>query len=152
MVYLSQVDDSTSADGSAPWFKIYENSWNKNPAGSVGDDDFWGTKDMNDCCGLIVVTIPEDIPAGDYLLRAEVVALHTAGGAGGAQFYMTCYQITVEGGGSASPETVELPGAYSASDPGIMVNIHGPLDSYTAPGPAVYEGGTVANAGSGCSA
>lgn len=150
LVYLSQVDDASTADGSAPWFKIYQNSWNKNPTGGSGDDDFWGTKDMNNCCGLIDVTIPDDIPAGDYLLRAEVIALHTAGGQGGAQFYMTCYQITVEGGGSASPETVELPGAYAASDPGILVNIHAPLDSYVAPGPDVYASGTTVEAGSGC--
>lgn len=152
LVYLSAVDDAASADGSAPWFKIYENSWAKNPDGGSGDDDFWGTKDMNDCCGQIDVKIPSDIPAGDYLLRAEVIALHTAGSSGGAQFYMTCYQITVEGGGSASPATVELPGAYSASDPGILVNIHAPLDGYTAPGPAVYSGGTVVEAGTGCAA
>lgn len=107
---------------------------------------------MNDCCGQIDVKIPSDIPAGDYLLRAEVIALHTAGSSGGAQFYMTCYQITVEGGGSASPATVELPGAYAASDPGILVNIHAPLDGYTAPGPAVYSGGTVVEAGTGCAA
>jgi lytic cellulose monooxygenase (C1-hydroxylating) len=35
------------------------------------------------------VKIPTDIPAGDYLLRAEA-ALHTASSLGGAQFYMTC--------------------------------------------------------------
>lgn len=150
MVYLSQVDDSAAADGSAPWFKVYQNSWAKNPAGFSGDDDFWGVKDMNNCCGLVDVVIPADIPAGDYLLRAEVIALHTAAGEGGAQFYMTCYQITVEGGGSAAPETVELPGAYAASDPGILVNIHAALDDYVAPGPSVYEGGTTKTAGSGC--
>jgi len=150
MVYLSQVDDAASADGSAPWFKVYQNSWASNPSGGSGDDDFWGVKDMNNCCGLVDVKIPDDIPAGDYLLRAEVIALHTAGGDGGAQFYMTCYQITVEGGGSASPATVEFPGAYSSSDPGILVNIHAALDSYVAPGPEVYEGGTIKEAGSGC--
>ncbi len=42
------------------------------------------------------VTIPPDTPSGDYLLRAEVIALHTAGQAGGAQFYMSCYQLTGE--------------------------------------------------------
>lgn len=36
------------------------------------------------------VKIPSDIAAGDYLLRAEALALHTAGQANGAQFYMTC--------------------------------------------------------------
>jgi len=36
------------------------------------------------------VKIPTDIPAGDYLLRAEALALHVASSIGGAQFYMTC--------------------------------------------------------------
>jgi cellulase len=42
------------------------------------------------------VLIPADTPSGDYLLRAEVIALHTASQAGGAQFYASCYQITGE--------------------------------------------------------
>lgn len=36
------------------------------------------------------VLIPEDIAPGDYLLRAEVIALHVASATGGAQFYMSC--------------------------------------------------------------
>ena len=58
--------------------------------GSNGAADFWGTKDMNLCCGRVNMKIPADIPAGDYLLRAEVVALHVAGSLGGAQLYMSC--------------------------------------------------------------
>lgn len=54
------------------------------------------------------VKIPSDLAAGDYLLRAEAIALHAASSAGGAQFYMTCYQITVTGGGSSSPAGVSV--------------------------------------------
>ena len=150
MVYLSSVADSATADGSSGWYKIYQNSWKKNPSGNSGDNDFWGNKDMNECCGLVDVVIPEDTPAGDYLLRAETIALHTAAGSGGAQFYMTCYQLTIDGSGSAKPPTVNFPGAYSASDPGILVNIHSALSSYTAPGPAVVAGGTTKEPGAGC--
>ncbi|KAJ8122643.1 hypothetical protein ONZ43_g1210 [Nemania bipapillata] len=91
-VYLSQVSDATTADGSTPWYKIFADSWSSK--GSVGDGDNWGTNDLNSCCGKMDVPIPADTPSGDYLLRAEVIALHTAGQAGGAQFYMSCYQIT----------------------------------------------------------
>lgn len=150
MVYLTAVDDAAAADGSTGWYKIYQDSWAKNPSGGSGDDDFWGSKDMNTCCGLVDVKIPEDTPAGDYLLRAEVIALHTAGGEGGAQLYMTCFQLTVDGSGSSKPETVLFPGAYSSSDPGILVDIHSSLDSYVAPGPDVIESGTVREAGSDC--
>lgn len=85
---MSKVSDASTADGSTGWFKIFENGWTK--AGSVGDNDNWGVKDLNKCCGKMDVKIPSDIPAGDYLLRAEVIALHTAGQSGGAQFYMSC--------------------------------------------------------------
>ncbi|KAK0645820.1 glycosyl hydrolase family 61-domain-containing protein [Cercophora newfieldiana] len=150
MVYLSKVSDAATADGSSGWFKIFQDSWGKNPAGRVGDDDFWGVKDLNNCCGKMEVKIPSDIPSGDYLLRAEAIALHASGSSGGAQLYMTCFQITVSGGGSASPATVSFPGAYKASDPGLLVNIHGSLTTYIAPGPSVYAGGTTKQAGSGC--
>ncbi|KAK4211179.1 glycosyl hydrolase family 61-domain-containing protein [Rhypophila decipiens] len=150
MVYMSKVSDASRADGSSGWFKIFQDTWAKNPAGRVGDDDFWGVKDMNKCCGRMEVPIPADIAPGDYLLRAEVIALHASGSSGGAQLYMTCYQITVSGSGSASPPTVSFPGAYKASDPGILVNIHGTMSTYVAPGPTVYAGGATKSAGSGC--
>lgn len=94
------------------------------------------------------VKIPSDIPAGDYFLRAEAIALHAAYGGGGQQFYMSCYQLTVSGGGSASPATVRFPGAYSQSDSGFG-SIHGNMNSYVVPGPAVYSGGTTQVPGSG---
>src|SRR5690554_2220828 len=61
-------------------------------------------------------------------------------------------QLTVSGGGSANPATVNFPGAYSASDPGIQVNIHSAMSNYVNPGPAVYSGGTTKKAGSACGA
>ncbi|KAK3937578.1 glycosyl hydrolase family 61-domain-containing protein [Diplogelasinospora grovesii] len=156
-VYLSKVPDASAADGSTTgWFKIFSDSWSKKSGGAVGDDDYWGTRDLNQCCGKMDVKIPSDIASGDYLLRAEALALHTAGQSGGAQFYMSCYQITVAGGGSgggggnASPALVKFPGAYSAKDPGILINIHAAVSNYIAPGPAVFAGGTTRTAGSAC--
>ncbi|EMR62200.1 hypothetical protein MGN70_005751 [Eutypa lata] len=134
IVYMTKVDDATSADGSTPWFKIFESGYD-------AATDTWGNDVINEGCGKQELTIPSDIADGDYLLRAETIALHTAGQAGGAQFYMSCYQITVSGGGSANPEGVSFPGAYSASDPGILVDIWGnDFTSYTIPGPPVYSG------------
>ncbi|KAK0612596.1 glyoside hydrolase family 61 protein [Bombardia bombarda] len=150
-IYLSKVADAAKADGTANgWFKIFSDAWSKKSGGAVGDDDNWGTRDLNKCCGKMDVKIPADIPAGDYLLRAEALALHTAGSANGAQFYVSCYQITVSGGGNASPPLVKFPGAYSASDPGIKINIHAAVANYVAPGPAVYGGGTNRTAGAAC--
>ncbi|OLN88157.1 putative endo-beta-1,4-glucanase D 1 [Colletotrichum chlorophyti] len=150
LAYLTKVTDSSTADGSTGWFKIYQDGWSAKPGSLNGDGDYWGSKDMNNCCGKVQVKIPSDIPAGDYLLRAESIALHAAGSSGGAQLYMTCYQLTITGGGSASPGTVLFPGAYKASDPGLLVDIHRKLPTYVVPGPTVYAGGSTKSAGSGC--
>ncbi|KAI1505914.1 glycosyl hydrolase family 61-domain-containing protein [Biscogniauxia marginata] len=155
-VYLSAVTDSSSAaaaSSSGTWFKIYADTWAPNPSGASGDDDFWGTKDLNACCGRLDVVVPADLAPGDYLLRAEALALHTAGGEGGAQFYVTCFQLTVTGsgsGGAVAPEGVSFPGAYAAADPGILVDIHAPMTTYVAPGPTVYSGGSTKSAGAAC--
>lgn len=46
--------------------------------------------------------------------------------------------MRVTGGGSASPATVNFPGAYSGSDPGIKFNLYTPSISYTIPGPRPF--------------
>ena len=45
---------------------------------------------------------------------------------GGAQFYISCAQVSVSGGsGSKSPsELVSFPGASSPNDPGLLINIY----------------------------
>ncbi|KAI0176115.1 glycoside hydrolase family 61 protein [Hypoxylon sp. FL1284] len=134
MAYMSKVEDSSTADGSSSWFKIFE-------AGYDSATDTWANDVINKGCGKQEVTIPADIAPGDYLFRAETIALHSAAQAGGAQFYMTCYQLTVTGGGSANPTGVTFPGAYSANDPGIKVDIWGNgFSEYEIPGPPVYSG------------
>lgn len=78
-------------------------------------------------------------------MRIEIIALHSAYGQGGAQFYTSCAQLDVGGSGTLSPSTtVSFPGAYSATDPGIQTNIYGSSGqpdndgkAYEAPGPAV---------------
>lgn len=69
-VYLSKVNSATSDAGSS-WFKIFQNG--------LVSSDYWGTDVLNANCGKQVVTIPSNIAPGDYLLRAEVIALHVAG-------------------------------------------------------------------------
>ena len=73
----------------------------------------WAVDDLIAADGFQDITIPKCIANGQYLLRAEVVALHSAGGLGSAQFYMECAQINVSGGTGGSPSTVSFPGAYS---------------------------------------
>ncbi|KAG7293933.1 hypothetical protein NEMBOFW57_003994 [Staphylotrichum longicolle] len=110
------------------WSKIYQDM------PKLGGSMTWPTQNARS----VSVTIPRCLQNGDYLLRAEHIGLHSAGSAGGAQFYISCAQITVTGGsGTYSPKNlVSFPGAYKATDPGIMINIYYPVPtSYTPPGP-----------------
>ena len=51
---------------------------------------------------------------------------------------MSCFQINVGGSGTALPATVKIPGVYSATDPGILINIYTQLNDYKIPGPAPF--------------
>ncbi|KAG8888180.1 hypothetical protein FRC00_012976 [Tulasnella sp. 408] len=86
-------------------------------------------------------TIPSKLPDGDYLVRIEHIALHASSSFGGAQFYISCGQIHVFGGGSTSPSSyVSIPGVYTGNEPGILINIYWPIPTtYTQPGPAVWS-------------
>lgn len=82
------------------------------------------------------VDIPTDLPSGDYLLRAEHLAVHAASAVGGAQFYMGCAQLSVTGSGAGTPSpTTTIPGQYTADEAGLVLNIYYPIPtSYSAPG------------------
>jgi hypothetical protein len=89
-------------------------------------------------------TVPKTTPDGEYLLRVEHIALHMAMQANKAQFYLSCTQVRITGGGSGTPgPLVALPGAYKSNDPGILVNlnsIQNAPETYQPPGPAVWTG------------
>jgi len=134
LFYMAKVPSGKTAanfegDGQV-WFKIYQNS-----ATITSSAISWPSGQTT-----VSVTIPKCIPNGDYLLRVEHIALHSAGSVGGAQLYNACGQITVTGGGTkAGTPLVSFPGAYSASDPGLLINIYWPIPtSYTPPGPKVF--------------
>ncbi|KAI1160013.1 glycoside hydrolase family 61 protein [Nemania serpens] len=133
--YMAKVPSGQTAsswDGAgAVWFKIFSQGPNIGPSGLT-----WPSQGAS----RVTTKVPSCIPAGDYLLRVEHIALHSASAAGGAQSYVSCAQLTVTGGGSTTPSgLVSFPGAYKATDPGLMINIYYPIPtSYTAPGPAVF--------------
>jgi hypothetical protein len=87
----------------------------------------------------ISARIPASLPAGEYLLRAEHIAVHKMNS---PQFYVACGQIKVSGGGSGRPAPlVSFPGAYKKSDPGVTFNMYGnPVKPYIIPGPPVWRG------------
>nr|AFJ54163.1 endoglucanase [Aspergillus fumigatus] len=91
--------------------------------------------------------IPQDTPAGQYLVRVEHIGLHR-GFLGEAEFYFTCAQIEVTGSGSGSPSpTVKIPGVYKPDDPNVHFNIWYPTPTaYSLPGPSVWTGGSAGGA------
>ncbi|CZS97724.1 related to endoglucanase B [Rhynchosporium agropyri] len=144
MAYMKKVTDATTDSGvGAGWFKISE-------AGLNTATGKWAVDDLIASNGIQSITIPTCIENGQYLLRAEIIALHNAGSTAGAQFYMECAQINVSGGtASSKPATVSLPGAYSPTDPGILINIYQTLTGYKIPGPAPFTCGAGGGGGGG---
>ncbi|ETS86000.1 Endoglucanase-4 [Pestalotiopsis fici W106-1] len=83
------------------------------------------------------ITIPSTLAAGNYVLRHEIIALHSAGSEDGAQNYPQCFNIEVTGSGSESPAGTLGEALYSEDDAGILINIYTSLASYDIPGPTL---------------
>ncbi|KAK3938661.1 putative endo-beta-1,4-glucanase D [Diplogelasinospora grovesii] len=126
-LYMSKARGAAhDYDGSGNWFKIYD--WG--PTFSGGQATWPMRSDY-------AYNIPRCIPNGEYLLRIQSLAIHNPGGT--PQWYVSCAQVNVSGGGSATPApTCKIPGAFKATDPGYTANIYNGLKSYTVPGPAVF--------------
>ncbi|KFA71536.1 hypothetical protein S40288_06842 [Stachybotrys chartarum IBT 40288] len=141
-VYLSKAPSGVTAQnylGDGDWFKIY----------SLGVLQFrpnqgvlWAVMPSTSSQGIynFTFTLPQETPPGEYLLRAEHIALHAAGAPNGAQFYIGCAQLTITGSGTGTPgPTVKFPGAYKGDEPGILFPLYWPpVRNYTTPGPAVW--------------
>ncbi|KAI0474517.1 glycoside hydrolase family 61 protein [Xylaria cf. heliscus] len=126
-LYMSKAP-STAADydGSGDWFKIFD--WGPKFGNGQAQWTMTGTYSGN---------IPKCIPAGEYLLRIQSLAIHNPGAT--PQWYISCGQVKISGGGSTTPSpTVKIPGAFKATDPGYTANIYSNFNSYTVPGPSVF--------------
>lgn len=136
-VYMSKAPTKANAyKGDGDWFKIYELTYSEITSEGIQ----WATWPKTGAIRNFTFTIPEELPAGEYLLRAEHSGLHAAGAIGGAQFYIGCAQINVESSGAGTPApTVKFPGAYDGTEPGIHINIYYPAPtSYEMYGPATW--------------
>ncbi|KAI0770500.1 glycosyl hydrolase family 61-domain-containing protein [Fomes fomentarius] len=132
LAYLAKVPDATQEQVTGlQWFKIFEQGLNP-------QTHQWGSDLLFINGGFVNITIPSCLEAGQYLLRAESISLSQATQYPGAQFFMSCAQLQVTGGGNASPKTVSFPGAYTPTSPGIVANIF-TAETYTPPGPAVFQ-------------
>jgi len=146
MTYMASCGDggcATFDSANAQFFKIAEQGKKA--------DGTWTMADLTTGPDATTsVTLPSDLPAGEYLVRHELIAMQLGMSQGGAEFYPACLQIRL-----ASPsrtaaalpsgnQVVTFPGGYSDSDPGILdTDIYNPGTTYTFPGPAVISSDAV---------
>jgi hypothetical protein len=101
----------------------------------------WASDDLIANNASWSVTIPVSISPGNYVLRHEIIALHSAGHEQGAQNYPQCVNLEVTGDGIESPQGVAGTQLYKATDPGIRFDIYRSMDSYPIPGPPIFRDG-----------
>ncbi|RSL56218.1 hypothetical protein CEP54_008944 [Fusarium duplospermum] len=87
-----------------------------------------------------MVQVPENIKPGFYVLRHEIIALHSGGQENGAQNYPQCFNLEVTGSGTEEPAGTLGTELYKADDEGILFNIYTQLSTYPIPGPKLIAG------------
>jgi lytic cellulose monooxygenase (C1-hydroxylating) len=137
--WLAKVDNAASAAKTGQkWFKIWEDTFDTS-------SKKWGVDNVISQNGWAYFALPTCLAPGDYLLRVEILALHSAKNSMGAQFYTSCAQLRVGGSGSFSPSsTVSFPGVYKQNDPSILINIYGSTGQPDNGGKAYQAPGNVA--------
>jgi hypothetical protein len=139
-VYMSKAPgDVREYDGSGDWFKVYE----LGPESFSSDGITWGVTGV----GNFTFQLPNEIPAGQYLVRIEHIGVHGAGEWGGAEIFFNCAQIEVESDSTATPyPLVKIPGVYDGYEPGILFYMYRDyIVNYTMPGPLPYPDAALAN-------
>jgi len=118
-------DDCTSFSASnARWFKL-------DAVGYEPSTRQWAADKLRANNNSWVSTIPAGIAPGQYLMRNEIIALHSIT----PQFYPSCSQIRVSGSGKGQPsesDLVSIPGLYSNV---TWPNIYSDFGTFLIPGP-----------------
>ncbi|ODN76865.1 hypothetical protein, variant 2 [Cryptococcus amylolentus CBS 6039] len=130
-----------TAGADMDWFKISQSSYDES-------SDSWPTDYIAE--NLIwTFTLPTNLAAGQYLLRHELLAMHSTGA---PQFYPVAIEMQLESSGSTTPSpTGTFPDMYDSDDDmALTQNIYGgsALNAeFVVPGVAVYDGSdsTVSN-------
>jgi hypothetical protein len=141
---------------SLKWFKI-------DAQGYDASTKRWASEDLIAAGNKWTSTVPSNLKAGEYLMRHEVyaplpsfatrrhnltsyyysVALHSSP----PQFYPSCLQLKVTGGGSAVPsgdQVASIPGLFQQSQ---FPNVWADKVAFQIPGPAVFGSGGSGNTG-----
>ncbi|CAE6433707.1 unnamed protein product [Rhizoctonia solani] len=132
-VYMANCGDSCdSFDGSGNvWFKV-------SSQGLLDAASFtWASDKLISQGNSWTQAIPSNIKPGKYLMRFELLALHSAGA---PQFYPSCTQLDITGGGNGAPtssELVSIPGVYQSGDQALFGSIWSQPQSWPQVGPNV---------------
>lgn len=145
-VYMKQVTNAIGAEVTGGgWFKVAEDA--------LDDEGLFCTDRMRMGAEPLTAVIPRDLPAGQYLIRSEILTLNSASSVREPQFYIGCaaVQLSNPSGGSMGPvEKVEIPGYLDGSEEGLYFNMwlapeggngERRYQSYPEFGPAVYKSG-----------
>jgi hypothetical protein len=141
-VYISKSPGAAAEyDGSGDWTKLYSLTYSLNSSAGAGDGLLkWATYRAR----TFNFKLPRELPAGEYLLRAEGLALHAAHKPNNAQFYIACAQLKVTGNGTGVLEPgIKFPGGYQWNSTGVLMpQFWSKITNYTAPGPKLWPEGT----------
>ncbi|KAG8992014.1 Esterase/lipase/thioesterase [Tulasnella sp. 427] len=130
----------------AVWFKVDE-------AGLNLSTNTWAAIKLISDGNKYSFTIPASLAPGQYIIRHEIIALHSSYTYPGAQSYPSCIQVQVTGSGSVTPsgsKLVAFPGAYGSTTAGLVWPLWNPNNlqsgvAYPIPGPSLYFGGSSAS-------
>jgi len=140
-VYISKAPSTAAEyDGSGDWTKIYSLTYSLNSSEGASDGLLkWATHRAR----TFNFKLPVELPAGEYLLRAEGLALHAAHKPDKSQFYVACAQINVTGSGAGTPgPAIKFPGGYQWNSTGVLIpQFWSQITNYTAPGPSLWPAG-----------
>ncbi|KAF1934672.1 glycoside hydrolase [Clathrospora elynae] len=124
-------DCTTLTPGALRWSKISQSA--------IISPGTWVTDQLIKNNFKVSTVLPAKLTAGNYVIRHEIIALHSASNDNGAQLYMQCLNLKVGGSGSVTP-TAGVAGTslYKRNDAGILFNLYTNPTSYPYPGPALW--------------
>ncbi|GAA5938638.1 hypothetical protein JCM1841_004370 [Sporobolomyces salmonicolor] len=107
------------------WNSLYDSNTSGDVWVEIASEAYYDEGRVGGHQGRNTVTVPSNLAPGTYLVRFDLLALHSASSAGGVQFYPNCAQINVTGSGSTDlPAGVSIPGFFTDSTPGIVWNVY----------------------------
>ncbi|KAJ8077201.1 hypothetical protein PM082_001629 [Marasmius tenuissimus] len=122
----------TSCNGDCASFSVTGAKWFKLDAGGYDEETkLWAADKLRMDDNSWRSTIPASLAPGQYLMRNEIIALHS----NPPQYYPSCVQLNVKGNGQGYPsegDLVSIPGLY---DKVAFPNIYSNFGSFTIPGP-----------------